>query len=266
MAAPSFAKASDGSLTGITAIKVREAAISKVWLGVPNTTGSGDGLNAKHTPHNLYYYRAEIGGWYMTNLAGNVHAKLGAVAAPTITNFGALGSARISRATIVKQRQLYNVTAAGDNSGGTHPMVTYWEQGLKVMWGEISGFLQDDEQPLEDENQSGADPLTQALTLPVSASTSVAGKVVFPRVSNLTDFRGAGPNQYILPFRYTEAVTVTGTPFADESYTASLNLDNGQTMAGTLKIEQMRMLLNYDQGALVPVRLTGNFHDLVTFS
>ena len=248
---PSFAQAHDGSMTasvGLTTLKVYRATAVKRF-NVFDVTGSGDGRVAKYEPGNRYHWYLTMLGWFIT--AADTYAKPPATAT-TGTPF-----ARVYSATIIKRNIVKNATAAPDALD-----VGYFELGQTSYHGACVGPKLDTEKILGTEN----DGKIASLIFPVTGSLVVSGAAVIDNFDEVSDFRAGGPVESRMNFRYTGAMTVTSTPLASDSFTAALNLDNGETMGGTVKIQSMRLGIDYRQGAIVGVQLSGPFHGAVTFT
>jgi hypothetical protein len=246
---PTFSAATshEGSLSGLSDVEISTATIQKMFR-LYNTTASGDGRNAEATAAGRYFWAMSGEGWY--KVAG-VYPKL--VAQTVVSGL----VSQVTMATIQKQVVLRNVTGAADAAGEAQ-----WSAGVKTYGGQLAGWLADTEQPMEDT----LSPVT-TLTLPLGngGGGTVTGAALVSRVSVQPVFRDGAAIGQTFGYQYRELVTAGG-PFATESFTASIVLDNGQTMSGTYKIRNMSVQLDYAAGAPVPVRFSGVFDGTVSFA
>jgi hypothetical protein len=243
---PMFASIVNGSLGALTGVKISKGVFSQRFT-LFDTTGSGDGAT-EFKGSSKYVYALSGSGWYRHG--GNY----------AVLNGGAVvggKTGRVSRATVVKRlKSLTDVTAAGDAAG-----TRYFVPGLAMYYGNLSGYLKNDETPLAEETGEVA-----TLTLPLGLSTSISGAAVFESVQAAFSFKEGGPVSVGSPFRFSGVPTISAnTPLANGTISAELSLDNGQTVTGSVILNQVALQLNYADGAAVPVSFAGVFTGEVVF-
>lgn len=254
MSDPLFASSSNGSFAGPAigsgSLKIHHADIVKKFI-LTDTTGSGDGQVADITPAGRYGFYVNANCWFLTG--AGVYAKPPAIA---VSGTG-LPFSRVFSATVIKRFSITNNTASNDALG-----TQFWHQGQILYHGAIYGDLLNTETSLSTET----DAIIAALTLPVTGALTVTGAARIEQMRNTFDYRLASVVGVGVPFRYSGAVTATSTPLTLSSISASMVLDNGLTMAGTVKLDSLRMGINYRTGAVIGVAISGPFDDAVTFS
>jgi hypothetical protein len=252
MSEPTFSHIHDGSLVAAdTTIRISAGTLTKGY-GVVNKTGSGDGQAARFDV-TRWYHRLSIEGWLYVSSKFHKAIRTNAVSDPAT----GLQIERISRATIVRDLQLQDATAAPDPNG-----VAYWIPGVKTFYGSAGGYGQEDETPLEESSSNAG--LVANLSLYVGA-TALTGPAVLDSVQPNANFRQGGGVWYGFRFRYSTLPSSIPAIFTD-SFGVTLKLDNGRQLTGTVKPERIQVDLNWQGGSNIPVRMSGPFHGSVAWA
>lgn len=159
--------------------------------------------------------------------------------------------ARVSRAILVRQMGLLDVTSSSDALPKTIFAITKPSYA-----GSIEGWLTDTETPLDD---ATATTLT-TLSLPLGSGTVSALATFSAEVQGMRFNRG-GPHDFKTPFDFSGPVTKASTPFDVLEFPAILGLDNGQTMTGDVKLSYLRTDIDYRKAAPLLFQFSGVVSD-----
>ena len=261
---PTFAFASDGSLTGFEdatptlRLCVAKAKIDKNPHFIGNTTQQGDGKDSVFTASKRLAYGIQGDAWYQTTADAGVNYDF----VHLTDNQASLAGSLFGRTSVVilvrDTSPLIDTTAAEDAVP-----ITEWEAPNAIWHGSTRGYLQSTETILDGDDNN---PTLSTFTIPLGTNT-VSAEAVFSEVGpDPADFRRSGPILVSYRYRLSGPVTDTNTPFAIDSWTAVINLDNGQTMTGLVVLSQLRVDLDYRKGGPVPFKFKGMFAGTVTFT
>lgn len=255
-----IAHINSGSLTGVNdatptfRIKVAGGTYTKTPAGVYDKTGSGDGQVAQFDASGRIVTAISIEGWYQTTAdSGSSYSNVFCS-----SNMGSLSGTRIAEVTAItvqKRTKLTNITSATT----AIPNVAFDAEGQIVYAGNVRGFLSDDEQLGIDDPNGTPD----TLVIPLGTGTLSASAIV-TRETDRTNFREGGAIPYDYDFLYSDTVTVTTNPFSLSSFTASLNLDTGATIGGTVLFSSLTAVCDYAGGANTKFIGEGVFTGAVT--
>lgn len=249
-----FALAHSGTMNGpagaTTKICVARARVSKVY-DVFNTTQSGSGQAAAAAASKRFTYRVSGSGWVeLVSDSSKVHIT-GNMASISGTITG-----KVNRIIVQKNMRLHDVTSATD----VVPRKVF-EEGLITYHGTVQGLLESDDTILDDDQNT----TPSTLIIPLGSGTLSASAIVSQEDLE-QDHSAGGPNGLDYNFQYSGTVTNTGTIFSIDSYSMSLDGDNGQTMAATLMLEQIAAHCDYRRGGPVPCFFNGVCSGEVTFT
>jgi len=259
---PNFARASSGSLTGWTdsggtpgwELKISTADVNRTNMVANTTAGSDSEPTFREGKRFKYLVNGEA--WLLDGSSNFVHLT---------DNAGSVSGSllgRTSAATLEKNHgDPLDVTAATD----TAP-TTVWDVNLPIFSGGAQGFLQGSETLIDESSDPNASPNT--LTLPMGGSMDLSASMYVASIRWRGDFRGGGPIRADFQFRLSGPISHSGdgTPFEQQDFSATLDLDNGKTMTGTLLIFRLRTDLDYRKGGPVPFEFDGVFTGDVSFS
>ena len=263
--------AEGSTLTGLeSAATTERICISKAQLikrsaKVQSVTQSGD-IQTYNTPASSVKTRQELAsstrlvytlagtGWYEVYSGGSWNGVI------VESNMASISNARISKVDMAQiERKMLTVKELTSTDDAAPD--TIFSANKPEYSGRVSGHLESTETPMDDE--PNATPST--LTLPLGSGTVVGSAYIDTENQNI-NYEAGGEFPFSSDFRLSGAVTVTATPFDIVSFTATLDLDNGQTASGTCLLLRMAAQLDYKKGGPVPFRYQGLFTGGVTFA
>jgi hypothetical protein len=159
---------------------------------------------------------------------------------------------RIGQCVLQRNTRLINITSDED----TIP-TTVFDFGKVSYSGSIAGYLLASETPLDND----INPTTQSTLLLPFSTGSVQALVHFDGINQTINFHDGGPHRIVTPFRLSGDVTRSNSPMDIMTFSASIDLSNGQTMTGTAIMDMIRMNVDYEAGAPLTAQFTGVVSD-----
>lgn len=196
-------------------------------------------------------------GWYQTSADSGSNWTY---VQPDATNMGLLSGAllaSVQKVRVVRTHGLKEVTDTGD----TPPTKVF--EPLSFSYGaSLEGHLESNETPFNNDYNSGAGT---SITIPLGTG-SVAAPMFIRTLKVNKAFQQGGPSPIIATGKLSGAVTKTTNPFSIRSWSATLDLDDGQAITGTVLLPYLQTDVDFATCGNVPFSFQGVFSGTVTFT
>jgi hypothetical protein len=231
-------------------LRVRNALITRAFTDVHLTT-PGEAAPT-FSSSNRYVYRL-TGSARLQDQNGSMVHLVDDIARVSGALFGRINVATVNRRFLRTE----DVTAPSDPAPEAHFAV-----GRPVYGGTLTAFLRNTETPFDDSVNPNATPAV--LELPMGNGRVLSASAIVRSVGgSFARRRGNTRGEYT--YQFTGPVATTTLPFGESSYTVSLDLDNGQTLSGTMLAISLQATMNYKRGRDVPFTFQGLMTGAVDF-